>query len=64
MGEQTGNLGGMLVDAADFLEADVSDYIDRLGSMVEPVLILFMAGIVVLIALSVLLPMFEIYQMI
>jgi type IV pilus assembly protein PilC len=64
VGEQTGNLEGMLTSAAGFLEAEVSYIIDRLSSLLEPLLILFMAGIIALIALSVLLPMFEVYQMI
>jgi len=63
VGEQTGNLGEMLGSAANFFESEVSHTIERSGSLIEPVLILFMAGIIVLIALSVLLPMFEVYQM-
>lgn len=64
VGEQTGNLKGMLISAADIFESEVSHIIERLGSLLEPVLLLCMAGIIVLIALSVLLPMFEVYQMI
>lgn len=64
VGEETGKLGDMLVRAADYFEDEGSRIVERLGSMLEPVLILIMAGIIGLIALSVLLPMFEIYQMI
>ena len=64
VGEETSKLDEMLVRAADYYEEEVSCIIERLGSMLEPILILVMAGIVGLIALSVLLPVFDIYQMI
>ena len=64
VGEETGKLDEMLIRSADYYEEDVSRIIERLGSMLEPILILVMAGIVGLIALSVLLPMFDIYRMI
>lgn len=64
VGEETGKLGDMLLKSADYFESEVSRIVERLGSMLEPVLILIMAGIIGSIALSVLLPMFEIYQMI
>ena len=62
VGEQTGNMEGMLASTASFFETEVSHIIERLCALLEPVLILFMAGIIVFIALSVLLPMFEVYQ--
>lgn len=63
VGELTGNLDNLLIKAADFYEADISYTIERLQAMLEPVLILSMAGIIAFIALSVLLPMFEVYQL-
>ena len=64
VGEETGKLDEMLIRSADYYEEEVSCIIERLGSMLEPILILAMAGIVGLIALSVLLPVFDIYRMI
>ncbi|NMB42039.1 MAG: type II secretion system F family protein [Firmicutes bacterium] len=64
VGEQTGHLEEMLVRTANFLETEVSHSINRLSAMIEPLLILFMAGIIIIIALSVILPMFEMYRMI
>jgi len=64
VGEQTGNLERMLLAAAHIFESEVSYFIERLTSLLEPLLLLCMAGIIVFIALSVLLPMFEVYQMI
>jgi len=64
VGEETGKLDDLLFKSADYFESEVSRIVERLGSMLEPALILIMAGIIGSIALSVLLPMFEIYQMI
>lgn len=64
VGEETGKLDSMFSKSADFFEADVSYTVERLGSLLEPALILFMTGIIALIALSVLLPMFEVYDLI
>ncbi len=64
VGEETGKLDEMLSRAADYYEGEVSYIVDRLGSILEPILILVMAGVTGLIALSVLLPMFDIYRMI
>jgi type IV pilus assembly protein PilC len=63
IGEQTGTLDGMLIKAAEFFEADVSYVVERLSSLTEPVLILFMAGIIGFIAVSILMPMLEVYQL-
>jgi type II secretory pathway component PulF len=63
VGEQTGNLDNLLLKTAQFYEADVSYTIERLHAMLEPALILTMAVMITLIALSVILPMFEVYQL-
>ncbi|MBE0467599.1 MAG: type II secretion system F family protein, partial [Candidatus Desulforudis sp.] len=39
---------------------EVEESVSRLSSLVEPVLIIFMGGIVGLIIISILLPMFEV----
>lgn len=62
VGENTGQLHGMLLQGAQFLEAEVEYILERLATIIEPVLIIFMAFIVGGIALSVLVPMFEIFQ--
>ncbi|NMB35759.1 MAG: type II secretion system F family protein [Firmicutes bacterium] len=63
VGEMTGNLENLLDKVADFYEADLSYTIDRLQATLEPVLILTLAGVVAFIALSVLMPIFEMYQL-
>ncbi|ABB14936.1 type II secretion system F family protein [Carboxydothermus hydrogenoformans] len=59
VGEETGQLDAMLTKAADFYEAEVDAAVGRLSSIIEPVLILFMGGIVGLIIVSIMLPMFN-----
>lgn len=61
-GEESGSLGRVLQKAADFLESEIDYGIERLTALIEPVLIVFLALIVGSIVLSILLPMFEVYQ--
>jgi len=59
VGEETGQLDVMLSKAADFYEQEVDAAVGRLSSIIEPVLILFMGGVVGLIIVSIMLPMFN-----
>ncbi len=59
IGEQTGNLDFMLEKIADFYEAEVETYADRLKSLLEPIMILILAAIVGTIVTAVLLPSFS-----
>jgi len=62
VGENTGQLNTMLLHGARFLEAEVEYVVERLTTIIEPILIIFMAFLVGGIALSILIPMFEIFQ--
>jgi len=62
VGEETGRLESMLEKIAEFYEEDVVQATARLNSVLEPMLLLFLALIVGTIVLSVMLPMFQIYQ--
>lgn len=62
IGEDTGQLDEMLQKGAYFLESEVEYVAERLTSIIEPLLIIILAVIVGIIALSVLLPMFNIFQ--
>lgn len=61
IGEETGSLDQMLAKVADFYEMDVENTVDRLKSLLEPLLIAFLAGVVGIIVASIMLPMFSIY---
>jgi len=62
VGEETGRLETMLEKIAEFYEEDVVQATARLNAVIEPMLLLFLALIVGTIVLSVMLPMFQIYQ--
>ncbi len=58
-GERSGRLSDMFERAADHLEADVDGAVTTGLSLLEPGIIIVMAGIVVTIVLSILLPMLQ-----
>lgn len=60
VGEEAGNLDDMLENIARFYEQDTKRKIDGLISLLGPVLILILTGVVFLIALAVLLPIMKI----
>ncbi len=62
IGEETGSLDSMLGKVADFYEKEVEHSTDRIKSLIEPLMIVFLAGIVGTIVASIMFPMFEIFQ--
>ena len=64
VGEQSGQLEGMLTKISDVFENEVEMTIMRLTSYLEPVMILVMGTIVAFIVLSICLPIFEMNQLI
>ncbi|NLJ90368.1 MAG: type II secretion system F family protein [Clostridiales bacterium] len=59
LGEETGNLEDMLSKTANYFEEEVDDATAKLTSMLEPLIILFLAVIVAFIVIAIALPMFE-----
>lgn len=62
IGEESGSLDAMLGKVADFYEKEVESATDRLKSLIEPLMIVFLASIVGTIVTSIMVPMFEIFQ--
>lgn len=62
VGEETGNISPMLDKIADFYESEVDTAISTLMSLIEPLLIIFLGGVVAVIALSMFLPILEIIK--
>jgi type IV pilus assembly protein PilC len=62
VGEETGQLENMLTKVADFYEAEVDAKVKALTSLLEPIMIVFVGGIVGFIVISMYLPMFSIYE--
>lgn len=59
IGEETGTLDRMLERIADIYDADVDATLSGVSAIIEPVLIVFLGGIVIFIALAVMLPYFN-----
>ncbi|PIE58524.1 MAG: type II secretion system protein GspF [Desulfobulbus propionicus] len=64
VGEQSGTLDAMLGKAADAYEREVESKIMALTSLIEPFMILFMGVVVLFVVVSILLPIFEMNQLI
>lgn len=62
VGEETGEVDAMMMKVADFYEEEVEQAVKALTSLIEPVMIVVVAGLVGLILLSMYLPMFKIYD--
>jgi len=59
IGEQTGELSGMIDKLADFYEEEVSTAVKSLTSILEPMMIVIVAGVVAVILVAMYLPMFN-----
>ena len=64
IGEQAGNLDEMLSKVADFYEEEVDRTVDGLTSLIEPILIVFIGGIIGIIIVAMYLPIFKIGELI
>ncbi|MEK6267347.1 MAG: type II secretion system F family protein [Planococcus sp. (in: firmicutes)] len=62
IGEQTGSLDHMLLKVAEFYESEVDAETDRLKALIEPLMIVVLAALVGTIVLSIMLPMFEMFN--
>jgi type IV pilus assembly protein PilC len=62
VGEETGQLEHMLTKIADFYEAEVDAKVKALTALIEPVMIVFVGGMVGFIVISMYLPLFSLYE--
>ena len=62
IGEETGELDAMMMKVADFYEDEVEQAVKALTSIIEPLMMVGIAGIVGTILLSMYLPMFKIFD--
>src|SRR5579862_1960362 len=59
IGEESGRLSEMLVKVGDFYDTEVESTVKGLTSMIEPLLIMFLGGVVGFIAISIMTPIFK-----
>jgi type IV pilus assembly protein PilC len=64
VGEETGDLDGMLTKIAEFYESEVDATVKALTSIIEPLMIVVVGGIVGGIIIAMYLPMFRIFELI
>ena len=64
IGEESGALDHMLGKAADFFEAEVDDMVEGLSSLMEPIIIVFLGGLIGGIVVSMYLPIFKLGQVV
>ncbi|MEA5534478.1 type II secretion system F family protein [Crocosphaera sp. XPORK-15E] len=62
IGEETGELDAMMMKVADFYEDEVEQAVKALTSVIEPLMMVLIAGLVGVILLSMYLPMFKIFD--
>ncbi|MBW4478055.1 MAG: type II secretion system F family protein [Tolypothrix brevis GSE-NOS-MK-07-07A] len=62
IGEETGEIDGMLMKVADFYEDEVEQSVKALTSILEPIMIVVLGGMVGTILLAMYLPLFKIFE--
>ena len=64
IGEESGSVDHMLGKAADFFEAEVDDMVAGLSSLMEPIIIVFLGGLIGGIVVAMYLPIFKLGQVV
>ena len=64
IGEETGALDTMLHKIADFYEDEVDTAVKSLTSIIEPIMMIFIGGIVGLVVVSMYLPIFNLFKLV
>ena len=63
IGEESGAIDSMLQKTSDFFEEELEEAIKRMTSLMEPLIIIVIGGIVAFVLLSIYLPMFDLSTM-
>jgi MSHA biogenesis protein MshG len=59
VGEETGSIDTLLDDVADFYEEEIDYELKQLADSIEPILLVFLGGLVLVLALGVFLPIWD-----
>lgn len=60
VGEKTGELDGMLSNLADYYEEEVDEAVKNISDLIEPIMIVVLGGIVVVILLAIMMPIYNV----
>jgi type II secretory pathway component PulF len=63
IGEETGNIDTMLSKVSDYYDMDVEYSLRNLSTLIEPILLLFIGGMVLFLALAIFLPMWNLMNL-
>ncbi len=61
-GEQSGKLGEMLAKASEYIDNQLDRVIDMMTKFIEPLMLVFIGGVVLVMALALYLPLFQSYS--
>jgi type IV pilus assembly protein PilC len=62
IGEESGSLGDILNSTADYFDDEADSAIQRMISMIEPVMIIILGIVIGFIVVSIIQPIFQMYQ--
>lgn len=62
VGEESGEVDRLMTEMAEFYEREVDYDVKRLSDRIEPIIVLIMAGFVLILALGIFLPMWDLYS--
>jgi type IV pilus assembly protein PilC len=64
VGEQTGNMGEMLETISTYYEEEFDSAVDKLSQSMEPIMIVFLGGVIGFILVAMYLPIFKMGQIV
>jgi len=64
VGEESGSLDTMLSKVADYFEREVDETVDALASLIEPLIMVVLGGIIGSIVVAIYLPIFKLGQVV
>jgi type IV pilus assembly protein PilC len=64
IGEEAGSLDAMLGKVADFYEAEVDDMVDAISSLMEPLIMVVLGGLIGGMVIAMYLPIFKLGQVV
>lgn len=59
IGEESGSLDAMLAKVADFYESEVDDAVDNMTALMEPLIVVFLGGLIGTLVIAMYLPIFK-----